>query len=135
MIVNILWFIENEKNYRLEHSFRVANIAKEIAKKEGLDLEGLVIAGLLHDISYSETFKNENDWKNHGRKSAQIAKPFLEGLGMNSNRIQEICYGIAIHVDDEADFEGMKTPFSISVGDADNIDRFDVYRIYETLPI
>ncbi|MBR6826243.1 MAG: hypothetical protein IKM59_06815 [Oscillospiraceae bacterium] len=26
-----------------------------------------------------------------------------------------------------------RTPFAESVGDADNIDRFDVYRIYETL--
>lgn len=124
---------ESEKNYRLEHSYRVANIAKTIAEKEGLDAEGLVIAGLLHDISYSEKFENEDDWKHHGRKSAQIARSYLVELGMDSNRIQQICYGIAIHVDDEADFEGKRTPFSISVSDADNIDRFDVYRIYETL--
>ncbi|BCJ94443.1 metal-dependent phosphohydrolase [Anaerocolumna cellulosilytica] len=126
---------QSEKNYRLEHSYRVANIVKKIAQKEGLDEEGLVIAGLLHDISYCDKFDNEEDWKNHGRKSARIARRFLEEIGMDSNRIQEICYGIAIHVDDEADFEGKKTPFSISVGDADNIDRFDVYRIYETLQV
>ncbi len=36
-------------------------------------------------------------------------------------------------MDDEADFEWERTPFCETVGDADNIDRFDAYRIYETL--
>lgn len=53
--------------------------------------------------------------------------------GLPKERIDDICYGIAIHVDDKADFEGERTPFAESIGDADNIDRFDVYRIYETL--
>ena len=48
-------------------------------------------------------------------------------------RIQEICYGIAIHVDDKADFEGERTPLALSVSDADNLDRFDAYRIYQGL--
>ena len=47
--------------------------------------------------------------------------------------MNEICYGIAIHVDDKADFQWERTPFCETVGDADNIDRFDAYRIYETL--
>ncbi len=36
-------------------------------------------------------------------------------------------------MDDVADFEWERTAFAESVGDADNIDRFDAYRIYETL--
>ena len=52
---------------------------------------------------------------------------------MSANAVNEICYGIAIHVEDEADFEWVRTPFSETVGDADNIDRFDAHRIYETL--
>ena len=32
-----------------------------------------------------------------------------------------------------ADFQWNRTPFCETVGDADNIDRFDVYRIYESL--
>ena len=36
-------------------------------------------------------------------------------------------------MDGEADFPGEKTPFALSVGDADCIDRFDAYRIHETL--
>ena len=50
---NSLWLKEfpPDKNYRLEHSFRVANAARLIAEGEGMDVEGLVIAGLLHEIS------------------------------------------------------------------------------------
>ena len=54
-------------------------------------------------------------------------------IEQSEDRINDICYGIAIHVDDKADFEGERTPFALSVGDADNIDRFDVYRIHEIL--
>ncbi|MBQ4426056.1 MAG: HD domain-containing protein [Lachnospiraceae bacterium] len=121
-----------EKAYRIEHTYRVANIGREIARQEGFDETEMVIACLLHDISYCEDF-GENGWKEHGRRAAQIARPFLRELGMAKERVQDICYGIAIHVDDEADFEGERTPFALSVGDADNIDRFDAYRIHEIL--
>ena len=122
------------KAYRLAHTFRVANIGREIARKEGFDETELVLACLLHDVSYCEEF-GENGWKDHGRRSAKIARPFLKELGLPEDRIGEICYGIAIHVDDEADFAGERTPFALSVGDADNLDRFDVYRIHETLSL
>ena len=122
-----------ERDYRLEHSYRVANIAKTIAEAEGFDVTNAVIAGLLHDIAYCEEMVTREDWKNHGRRSAAIARPFLESLGLGENAVNEICYGIAIHVDDEADFQWERTPFCETVGDADNIDRFDAYRIYETL--
>ena len=121
-----------EKAYRLEHTYRVANIGRHIAHKEGLDETGMVIACLLHDVSYCEEF-GENGWKEHGRRSAKIARPFLRKLNLPVDLINEICYGIAIHVDDKADFPGERTPFALSVGDADNIDRFDVYRIHEGL--
>ena len=120
------------KAYRLEHSYRVANIARQIAQREGFDETELVIAGLLHDVSYCEEF-GEAGWIEHGRRAARIARPFLTELGLKEARVDEICFGIAIHVDDEADFPGERTPFALSVGDADNIDRFDVYRIHESL--
>ena len=122
-----------DRDYRLEHSYRVANIAKVIAEAEGFDVTCAVIAGLLHDISYCEKMVSREDRLNHGRRSAAIARPFLESLGLSADAVNEICYGIAIHVDDEADFQWERTPFCETVGDADNIDRFDVYRIYESL--
>lgn len=122
-----------QKAYRLEHSFRVANIGKIIAEKEGMDVEAMVIGCLLHDVSYGEMYGNDVDYKDHGRLSAKISRPFLEKLQLPSTVIEDICYGIAIHVDDKADFEGVRSPFALTIGDADNIDRFDAYRIYETL--
>ncbi len=122
-----------ERDYRLEHSYRVANVAKAIAEAEGFDVTCAVIAGLLHDIAYCEEMPTREDRMNHGRRSAAIARPFLEALGLESTAVNEICYGIAIHVDDEADFAWQRTPFAETVGDADNIDRFDAYRIYESL--
>jgi len=122
----------DSKAYRIEHTYRVANIGREIARNEAFDETEMVIACLLHDISYCEVF-GENGWLEHGRRAACIARPFLAELGLTEERINEICYGIAIHVDDKADFAGERTPFALSIGDADNIDRFDVYRIHETL--
>lgn len=122
-----------DRDYRLEHSYRVANIAKAIAEAEGFNVTYAVIAGLLHDIAYCEEMVSREDRLNHGRRSAVIARPFLESLGLPADAVNEICYGIAIHVDDEADFQWERTAFCETVGDADNIDRFDVYRIYESL--
>ena len=124
---------KSEKDYRFEHSVRVANIGKIIAEKEGMDSDAMVIACLLHDISYINEFKTREEARNHGRYSAKIARPFLEEIGIEPEVIEDICYGIAIHVDDVADFPGERTAFALSVGDADNIDRFDAYRIFENL--
>ena len=122
-----------DKKYRLEHTMRVANIGRQIAKGEGLDEEALLIGCLLHDLSYVGTFTSDDDWLNHGRNAAKMARPFLETLDLSQEKVEEICYGIAIHVDDEADFPGERSPLALSIGDCDNIDRFDAYRIHETL--
>jgi len=122
-----------ERDYRLEHSYRVANLAKTIAEAEGLDVTNAIIAGLLHDIAYCEQMASKEDWKNHGRRSATISRPFLNALGLPEEDVNAICYSIAIHVDDQSDFTWERTAFSEIVGDADNLDRFDAYRIYETL--
>ena len=58
--------------YRLAHSYRVANIGKEIAEKEGLNVEDLMIACLLHDVSYCMPFKTQDEWQNHGRVSSKM---------------------------------------------------------------
>ena len=100
-----------ERDYRLEHSYRVANIAKTIAEREGFDVTHAVIAGLLHDIAFCEEMTTREDWQNHGRRSAAKARPFLKSLGLPSDAVNEILYGIAIHVDDQADFEWRRSPF------------------------
>lgn len=120
-------------DYRYRHSLRVAAIGARIARADGLDEEALVLGCLLHDISYRREFITREEWKNHGRESARIARPFLLELGVDPQTVEELCYGIAIHVDDEADFEGPRTVLAELIGDCDNIDRYDAYRTYETL--
>ena len=129
------YFVEHPEAgaYRLEHSFRVARIGAAIARKEGMDEELMTIACLLHDVSYCRAMLDQDSWKEHGRASARIARSFLESLGLEPAAVGEMCYGIAIHVDDAADFPGERTAFAVTVQDADNIDRFDAYRLYETL--
>lgn len=119
--------------YRLQHSYRVANIGKVIAQKEGFDVTEMVIACLLHDVSHTGEWKSTEEWRDHGINSAKIARPFLETLGLTKERIDDMCEGIAIHVGDIVDLEGKSTAFARTVGEADNMDRFDAYRIYETL--
>ena len=136
---NCNYFMEHpaDGKYRLQHSYRVAYAAGEIARREGLDEEGLIIGGLLHDVGYSLLFRTEEggfcNWQEHGRMSARLARPFLEQLDLGKERVQEICYGIAIHVDGEADFPREKTAFAHSIGDSDDVDRFDAYRIYDAM--
>ncbi len=123
-----------DKKYRLEHTIRVANIGKTIAENEGFDVDALIVACLLHDVSYCETFRNgKDDVVNHGRFSARIARPFVESLGFDESTVNQILYGIAIHVDGKSDFPGEITSFVQSVSDADNIDRFGLYRLHENL--
>jgi len=123
----------HEKNYRLDHTFRVANIGKEIAEKENLDVEAVVIGCLLHDVSYIYEMSTDEQRKNHGRKSAHIVRDFVMNLDMADNLKQELLFGIAIHVDDQADFVGEHTILAETIGESDNIDRFDRYRLYENL--
>ena len=119
--------------YRYEHSLRVASIALDIAKKEELDEDRCYIGALLHDLGYSVPYDNPKEYVNHGRIGAKLARPFLESLCYSEEEVNEICYGIAIHVDDKADFEGKRTALAVTIGDADNIDRYDAFRIYDRL--
>lgn len=119
--------------YRINHSIRCANIGREIARNEGLNEEAIAVACLLHDISYALDFNTKEDIVNHGRNSAKMVRPFLQGLGYPQELIENMCYGIAIHVDEKADFEGTINPFSYTIVASDHIDRFDTYRIYDNM--
>jgi uncharacterized protein len=113
-------------DYRWKHTLRVTQYGKRLAELEYADLEIVMAACLLHDIS---KFDAEEYGVEHGRVSARIARPFLETLGYTPEQVDHICFSIAIHVDDKADFEYPATIESKIVSDADNIDRFGAYRV------
>ena len=118
-----------EKKYRLEHSLRVANIACSIAKKEGQDVFITTLAAILHDVGKFDTEENIE----HGRVSADVALVFLKTLNISKKQLDDIHFCIASHVDGCAGYEYENIPEADTVSDADNIDRFGVYRIYQQL--
>lgn len=122
------------KRYRYEHSIRVAKIGAEIARNEDLDEEAMIIACLLHDVSYGLDFNEERTIPNHGYTSAVYSRPFLESLGYRGQTLNDICYGIAFHCSEPeklALIEGEKNTFTDTVLDCDSIDHVSIYRLYE----
>ncbi len=117
---------------RYEHTLRVAQVGRQIARAEGLDEEALVIACLLHDVGYVRC-RTAEDYDHHGVHCADMAREFLTGIGYDADRTEAICYGILIHTEREEDYPRPPTAMELSVGDADNIDRFDAFRFYLTL--
>ena len=122
-----------QRFYRYEHSLRVASIGAYIAREEGLDEEAMICACLLHDAAYFRGFRDRQEWVDHGRNSALIARPVFEELGFPEDMVEQMCFGISTHVDEEKDFPRPWTIFERTIRNADDIDRYDVYRLYETL--
>lgn len=110
---------------KIKNTYRVTNIGKNV--------EDLMITCLLHDVSYCTQFKTQDEWQNHGRVSSKMVREFLKSMDYPKERIQDMCFAIMIHVDLKADFEGEYNAFTLSVQEADNIDRVGAYRLYETL--
>ncbi len=111
--------------YRWEHTLRVAQYGKRLAKLEGADVEIVVAASLLHDIA---KLSHEATDFNHGRIGAEMVRPFLKKLDYAEKDVENICYSIASHVDGKADFEHPLTLEAQIVSDADKIDRLSTYR-------
>ena len=114
-----------DADYRWQHTLRVAQFGKVIAENEGVDVESVIAACLLHDIAWFDTSAETN--RNHGRLGAEKARPFLESLEYSSRRVKNICYSIASHVDED----NIKTLEAKIVSDADNVDRYGPYRILQ----
>ncbi len=121
------------RSYRFRHTLRVAELGRRIARAEGLSEDALVVGCLLHDLAYSEVMPDEAAWRGHGRRSAALARPFVETLALPDADREALLFGIAIHVDDVSGFPGERSPLACSIGDCDNLNRFDVYRVYEQL--
>jgi uncharacterized protein len=118
-----------EKRYRFEHSLRVATIARTIAEKEGQDVFTATMAAILHDAGKFDTDVNED----HGRVSAHTTRPFLQTLNLSEKQVNDILYCIAVHVDGNAGYNYPHIDEAETVSDSDNIDRFGVYRIYQSM--
>ena len=139
---------EATKRYRFEHCLRVAAIGKQVAEHSGLDPELLELGCLLHDIGKWDAQKPVD----HGRAGALAVRELLLAAGLDKSDVREIAQGIAMHTDGywnpRPDGEGTKkdaqrrsylvfdqapSVLAQSIGDCDNIDRYSVYRIVDTV--
>lgn len=118
--------------YRYTHTLWVAQIGREIARAEGMDEEMVVLGCLLHDIGYVDC-KTDRDFEDHGLLSARTAKEFLLGEGYDPVKTESICYGIRVHTQEEDARIRKANALEETISDADNIDRFDSYRLYKAL--
>ncbi|QVK19338.1 HD domain-containing protein [Mycoplasmatota bacterium] len=118
-----------EIKYRYEHSLRVANVGIKLAEREGANKRVVTLGCLLHDVGKYDCEKNID----HGRQSAKVARSFLETLNLTKKEIDDICYSIAVHVDGIAGYEYEDIIEAEIVTNADNIDRFSAYRIYQQM--
>ncbi|MGV9183668.1 HD domain-containing protein [Arcanobacterium canis] len=139
---------EYARRYRFEHCLRVARIGREVALKEGLDPDLLELGCLLHDVGKYDAQVPVD----HGRAGALIALDFLLDAGLDQSLATELAQGIAMHTDGQWNarnddhgtpynavgreylrFDGEPTVLAQSIGDCDNIDRFSLYRVADTL--
>jgi len=126
-VLNQSEYDQHEIDYRYEHSLRVANIGLDLAVKEKANKKVVVLGCLLHDLGKFESEKSID----HGRVSAELAKPYLKTLNLSEKEIADICFSIATHVDGEAGYEYEDIIEAKVVTDADNIDRFSSSKILQ----
>lgn len=141
------------QKYRIEHCRRVAKIGRQLADAENMgaaEAAWLEIGCLLHDIGKWDAQIPVD----HGRAGALVVKDLLEKAQITAEEYPlaaQVVQGIAMHVDgqwnpraDEGSdtnkagqpylyFSNSPTLLARVIGECDDIDRYSVYRIHDTL--
>lgn len=79
------------------HVERVYRLAERIGRAEEADLFILRAAALLHDIGRGLEPRRGPEPDRHEELSAELARPFLEGLGLPEQRVEAIVDAILQH--------------------------------------
>ncbi len=102
-----------------EHTLRVFRLCRHIATVEGVDMEVVMVAALLHDIGRCHQDAT-NGQVCHAEKGAQLAKPVVEVLPLTRGQKENILHCIRSHR-----FRGRRPPRSPEAKvlfDADKLD-------------
>lgn len=84
--------------HNLDHVFRVYNLCLLIAKhEEGVDLDILIPAALLHDIARVEESEDKTGEIDHAVLGSEIAEGILKTLGYEEEKIKKIKHCIVTH--------------------------------------
>ena len=95
------------------HTTRVQRLSETLAEAEGVDQFLATCAALLHDIGRTLPGSDAE----HGRRSADLAAPFLQGLHLTDEERREILHAIRWHNSGRDD-----TKLLCVVRDADMLD-------------
>ena len=87
------WYPWHSADYRFNHIKNVVDLAREIAAKEGADLDVVTAAALFHDVS-----KLEAPQDIHAEEGASVAREYLTSrCEFPQSFVDEVCAAIEAH--------------------------------------
>ncbi len=88
-------FFKDYGGHAFDHTERVLNLAKHIAKNENVDIDIVVAAALLHDIARCR----EDDGKIgcHAEQGAKDAEALLKETSFPKEKIKAVVHAVAVH--------------------------------------
>ena len=87
------WYPWPSAEYRFNHILNVVDLAAEIAREEGANVDVTRVAALFHDIA-----KLEVDQDLHADEGARIAREYLESHGdYPASFVDEVCAAVRDH--------------------------------------
>ncbi|MDL5363773.1 HD domain-containing protein [Halalkalicoccus sp. NIPERK01] len=100
------WYPWHSAEYRFNHTLNVLQIAEEIARKEGADVDVVRVAALFHDVA-----KLDADQEVHAEEGARVAREYLASRGsFPTSFVDRVCRAITAHTHsgevDELSLEG-----------------------------
>ena len=87
------WYPWHSAEYRHNHILNVVDLAEQIARNEGADVDVTRVAALFHDVA-----KLEADQELHAEAGARVARKYLESRGdFSETFIERVCRAIENH--------------------------------------
>ncbi|MDR5657222.1 HD domain-containing protein [Halodesulfurarchaeum sp. HSR-GB] len=87
------WYPWHSAEYRFNHIMNVVDLATEIARKEGANVDVVKVASLFHDIA-----KLEADQDVHAEAGARVAREYLQSHAQFPDSfIDQVCRAIENH--------------------------------------
>lgn len=87
------WYPWHSAEYRHNHILNVVELAEELARKEGADVDVARVAALFHDVA-----KLEADQELHAEAGARVAREYLESRGEYPDSfVDQVCRAVESH--------------------------------------
>ncbi|MFC6826257.1 HD domain-containing protein [Halopelagius fulvigenes] len=87
------WYPWHSSEYRFNHILNVVELASDIARREGADVDVVRVAALFHDIS-----KLEAEQEVHAEEGARVAREYLEARAeFPQSFVEQVCDVVSTH--------------------------------------